>query len=96
MTFHGQIYNPKKTILNKAERIRLGRTMMELRGRGLTYKAIAVVLDLYEGIELTEYQVNEWCRFLGAPVNPNKVRARYIQSGLEVPPEYRKDEDDAS
>lgn len=53
---------------------RLDRTVLELRERGLSYPAIATVLDLYEGCDVTDEQVREWLGRLGAPTNPNKAR----------------------
>lgn len=52
---------------------RLTATMLELRNAGLTYPAIAVVMSLYEGVDLTEEQVRRWAVNFGVPRNPNKI-----------------------
>lgn len=44
---------------------RLDRTMLELRGRGLSYTAISTVLDLYEGVEATPQEVHARLQALG-------------------------------
>ena len=53
------------------ERADLDRYVLEMRERELTYRAIATVLDLYEGLNLSEDQVRHWLIRLGVPLNPN-------------------------
>lgn len=55
---------------------RLDRTMLELRERGLSYAAISTVLDLYEGVDVTLWQVSSRLKELGSPTNPNKTRPK--------------------
>lgn len=64
--------------MNEITRQRVARTVLELRSRGLTYRAIAVVLDLYEGVEMSPEQCRSWASHLGVPPDPNKVRAAQI------------------
>jgi transposase len=52
----------------------LSRTVLELRQGRLSAADIAHVLDLYEGVTLTEHQVHDWLHRLGVPKNPNKIR----------------------
>jgi hypothetical protein len=58
------------------ESARLNYLVRRLRARGLSHAAIAVVLDEYEGHELTSDHVRAWLNRLGAPKNPNKARPR--------------------
>lgn len=53
--------------LPHAEALRLDRAIMELRGEGLSHPALAVVLDLYEGVSVTAEEVRSWLHRLGAP-----------------------------
>jgi hypothetical protein len=53
----------------------LDRTMLELREHGLSYESIAIVLDLYEGVDVKGDQVRYRCLTLGAEMNPNKARS---------------------
>lgn len=64
-----------KTMLDPLTYRRVSRTIRELRAGGLTYKSIAFVLDLYEGVALTSEQVRAWCRRLDLPKDLSKVRA---------------------
>lgn len=53
----------------------LDRRMLDLRDAGLAYSAIAVVVGVYHGAELTEDQVRYRLLKLGAAKNPRKARA---------------------
>lgn len=54
----------------------LGHRVLELRERNLSYPAITAVLDLYEGVTVTDEGVRCWLGRLGAEKNPNKARPR--------------------
>lgn len=78
--------------LPPVELSRIDRTMAELRARNLTFSAIAVVLELYEGLDVNEGQVRNRMRSTGTALsNPrrrNSIRAmRQVQarrSGLST------------
>jgi hypothetical protein len=56
-----------------AERQRLLRTALELRERGLSYPAISVVFDLYEGVEIGDVVMRRWLHYHGVPANPRLI-----------------------
>lgn len=66
-----------KTMLDPLTYRRISRTIRELRRGGLTYKAIAFVLDLYEGVPLTTEQVRAWCQRLDLPKDPQRALAAH-------------------
>lgn len=65
------------------ERADLDHYVLEMRGRELSYRAIATVLDLYEGLEVSEIQVRAWLVRLGAPPIP-RFACRPQQFGSRV------------
>lgn len=75
-----QEYNLRRQ-LPYAVRKRIARTMLELRARELSYPAIAVVIELYEGIEMTAEQVRYWLRVdYDVAINEKKSLATTIQN----------------
>lgn len=59
---------------------RLDRTVSELRGRGMPYRHIATVLDLYEGVEVSEEEVRSWALRMGAPKIEARARAMVAEN----------------
>ncbi len=65
--------------VSEVEGRRLGRVVLELRSRGLSYTSIAHVLDLYEGHEIPTDAVRKWAHRLGVP--PSEVRSAAARLG---------------
>lgn len=56
---------PRKAValaseIGEARADRLLRTMRELKARGLSYRSVAVVMELYEGVEMHPETVRAW------------------------------------
>jgi hypothetical protein len=52
--------------------------MLELRARGLGVEAIKVILELYEGFDVSPWQVRCELYRLGVPKNPARVRGQLL------------------
>lgn len=78
-----------------ADKGRLLRTALELRGRGLSYESICVVLELYEGLDLTVYQLRYWLYANGVPKDEAKRRAskRSFDAGIGIGQNVRRRSD---
>ena len=68
---------PRTVQRSERERWELDRRVYVLRDRGLSYPAIAHVLELYEAEIVSEHQVREWLDRMGFPKNPKKARPRF-------------------
>jgi hypothetical protein len=71
--------NPRRDLRRKKIRQRhaVDDAMIYLRAQGLTYAAIAIVIERYHGKRLCAGTVQKRCRDLGVPVNPLKVALAY-------------------
>jgi hypothetical protein len=57
------------------DRHRVHKAMRDLRSRGLSYRAIAGALDVFEGLALSTEQVRKRMSYLGEPKDDRKARA---------------------
>lgn len=69
------------------EQAQLLRTAQELRARGLSYQSICVVLELYENLEISDWQLRAWLRAHGEPKDVGRAvgpTLRHIADGHSV------------
>lgn len=71
--------------VTEAEGKRLGRVVLELRDRDMSYSAIASVLELYEGYTIGIDALRYWAYRLGVERSAAKAaatRARHAKAGV--------------